>query len=152
MRGFRPNSFGEQDAAAYLNGVITIPTSGLCVSTFRNDHAIGYQGVWLPNNEKAFLCKLSEGEEHNDHLLQFLAIAHAVVVAHKNPEVTIYSKSNTAISWASKAQVKSSFDPESSIMNRIERAIEQLKKIQSVGQVSIELWDSSNWGEIPKLM
>jgi ribonuclease HI len=136
------------------------PTEGIVVdgSTRGNPGPSEYRGVDLATGEILFEVKIGVS---SNNVTEFIALAHAIGYAVKSGHKTIYSDSQTALSWVRKKEVnsllalsektKKSLDMKNKCLRFLkEQEIEfDGVDIKINEQLSVEKWYSSEWGEIP---
>lgn len=118
-------------------------------SCLGNPGLMEYQGVSLKTGEVIFRIGPYAGGTNN--IGEFLAIVHALALSKKNGDnITIYSDSNTAISWirkrACKTQLKRTKENEK-LFVVLERAINWVQTNNFSNRIL--KWNTSEWGEIP---
>jgi ribonuclease HI len=140
------------------------PKKGIVVdgATRGNPGPSEYRGIDLETGEILFYQKIGIA---TNNIAEFCALGHAILLMlEKNKKTTIYSDSQTAISWIRKTKANSTL-PESEktqkakdYVQRIEQKLRE-KRIQSNGvdlfigephnQIRVEKWHTSEFGEIP---
>ena len=137
------------------------PTIGIAVdgSTRGNPGPSEYRGLDLGSGKVLFHEKIGIA---TNNISEFCALGHAILLALQNKEqCTIYSDSQTALSWVKKKAVNSSLpvnDKTKKAINYQNRILEKLKDLSILfngidliinNQITVTKWYSSEYGEIP---
>jgi len=137
------------------------PITGIVVdgSTRGNPGPSEYRGINLATGEVLFHCKIGIA---TNNITEFIALGHAILLAIKESEPqTIYSDSQTALSWVKKKSVNSKLpntERTKTAINYQERILSKLKDLTIVdngldliieNKVIVTKWYSSEYGEIP---
>jgi ribonuclease HI len=141
------------------------PKKGIVVdgATKGNPGPSEYRGIDLETGELLFHQKLGIA---TNNIAEFCALGHAILYASdKGFKITIYSDSQTAISWIRKKKVNSKLPDNPKTQKaidyvcRIESALNQvIGEIKSDGidlyvkgnaEIIVSKWYSSEYGEIP---
>src|SRR5690606_23524910 len=139
------------------------PTSGIVVdgSTRGNPGPSKTQAINISNNNKIFVLDIGFS---TNNITEFVGLVNAVYYAFKNNINTVYTDSQTAISWLKKGRCNSklpkSLKTEKCIdfVSRCENLLSQYN-IESDGsdvfvyngdkKVTVEKWLTYEWGENP---
>ncbi len=127
------------------------PKNGIAVDAAccKNPGAMEYRGVLIDTNEELF--RKGPFPDGTNNVGEFLAIVHALALCkQKQWNYTIYSDSNTALSWVRNKKAKTKLfktDKNDQIFDLIERAEFWLQT--NTFNNPLLKWDSEAWGEIP---
>ena len=113
-----------------------------------NPGPMEYRGVHIASRQEIFHFGPMKG---TNNIGEFLAVVHALALFFKkNPTITIYSDSNTALSWIKNKKAKTKLEPNQQnrpIFNLIQRAEKWLQ--ENTFSNPVLKWDTEKWGEIP---
>lgn len=116
----------------------------------RNPGPVEYRGVDIASGHQIFHVGPLPGGSNN--MGEFLAIVHALAMLDKagRPDITIYTDSQTAMSWVrkKKANTKIAPTPENSRIRELVARAEQWL-LTHTPQNRLVKWDTERWGEIP---
>lgn len=139
---------------------MNIPTSGIVVdgSTRGNPGPSEYRAINLETGQILFHKKIGIA---TNNITEFIALAHALLYClENNVKTTIYSDSQTALSWIKKGYANSNLP----INDRTKIAIDYLNRITNklkdidikfdgidliCNDIVITKWYTSEYGEIP---
>lgn len=137
------------------------PTTGIVVdgSTRGNPGPSEYRGIDLATGNVLFHQKIGIS---TNNITEFIAVGHAVMLALKTPDpMTVYTDSQTAISWLRKKEVNSKL-PISDVTEKSRdysnRILVKLKTLPVIfngidiivdNRVVVKKWYTSEYGEIP---
>jgi len=138
------------------------PTTGIAVdgSTRGNPGPSEYIGIDLSSGKTLFYQRIGIA---TNNITEFIALGHAILYAlQKNKDQqTIYTDSQTAISWVKKKSINSTL-PESprtgTARDYAKRILDKLKDISVIyngidliinNQITVTKWYTSIYGEIP---
>lgn len=137
-----------------------IPENGIVVdgSTRGNPGPSEYRGIDLQTGEVLFHQKIGVA---TNNVTEYLALAHALLYcSEREMNTTIYSDSQTALSWLKKGKINSSLP----LNERTKKAIEYLSRANfalsvldikfdgldlKCNDIVITKWYTSEYGEIP---
>ena len=115
-----------------------------------NPGMMEYRGVYIPSGKQAFHFGPTWG---TNNIGEFLAIVHALALLEKEGKtMTIYSDSNTALTWVRKRHCKTTLehnDKTKILYDIIGRAERWLREHLDQSKCKIEKWNTEEWGEIP---
>jgi ribonuclease HI len=107
-----------------------------------------YRGVHLPSGKQVFHFGPIQG---TNNIGEFLAVVHALaLMKQKGISMPIYSDSRTALAWVRNRKAKTTLarTPETEEALELVARAENWLRTNGVN-VTIEKWDTDNWGEIP---
>lgn len=117
-------------------------------SCIGNPGRMEYRGVYLKNGREVFHFGPIYG---TNNIGEFLAIVHALaLLKQKNVKMTIYSDSQTAITWVKHKRCNTTLDRDEKtgkLYQIVERAERWLKNNEI--ECPIQKWETDRWGEIP---
>lgn len=137
------------------------PNRGIVVdgSTRGNPGPSEYRGIDLSTGEVIFHQKIGIS---SNNITEFVAVGHAILLALQKPDQqTIYTDSQTAISWIKKKAINSTLpicERTKVSYDYASRIIAKLKEVPIIyngidliinNQVTVTKWYSSEYGEIP---
>ena len=115
----------------------------------KNPGPVEYRGVDVQTGAEIF--RKGPWQAGTNNIGEFLAIVHALATFHeKNPTLTIYSDSRTAIAWVKARHSRTTIVPNAQnavIRNLLERANRWLAT--HTFSNPILKWNTEEWGEIP---
>lgn len=126
------------------------PKSGISVdgSSRGNPGPAKYKGVDLSTGEILFEIDIKTS---TNNIAEFIGLVHALDYALKNGYDSVYSDSNTAISWVNNKAVKTTLkinDENKYSLDLMTRALSHLDKLKNYKPL-IKKWETSKWGESP---
>lgn len=136
------------------------PQKGIVVdgSTRGNPGPSEYRGVDLETGEILFNVKIGVA---TNNIAEFIGLGHAILHAYDNGHGTVYSDSQTAISWVKRKKSNSALPVNDKTKKareyteRVEGKLRQLE-IEHDGidlivekKIRVEKWYTSEYGEIP---
>lgn len=134
------------------------PKQGIVVdgSTRGNPGLSEYQGMNLETKEILFRKKIGIS---TNNITEFIGLCHAILL-YLDKKITIYSDSQTAISWIKRKNIKTSLpkSEKTKIANDyLNRCLIKLKDLEIksdgidlfINNITISKWHTSEWGEIP---
>ena len=136
------------------------PKTGIVVdgSTRGNPGPSEYRGLDLETGKVLFHKKIGIS---TNNITEFIALGHAVLLSLQQSEITIYSDSQTALSWLKKKSVntelpisdktKISQDYCDRILSKVKDLHIEFNGIDLIinNNITVSKWYSSEYGEIP---
>lgn len=146
--GWKKSLYGVKQALTTSPSSIEYDSISVDVGCSGNPGIVEYKGVSTKTGEVIFYH--GPIQKGTNNLGEFLAIVHALAYLHKRgSSQTIYSDSQTAISWVKKKKVQTNLARDTSteeIWNLVDRALEWLRTHSYSNQIL--KWDTKEWGEI----
>lgn len=146
--GWKQALYGNDSKKLVNNKEINYNSISVDVGSSGNPGIIEYKGVDTQTGEQLFYYgPIAKG---TNNLGEFLAIVHALAyIEKKGLEKSIYSDSQTAISWVKNKKVNSNLTRDEStkeIWTLVDRALNWL--LHHSYSTKIEKWNTVEWGEI----
>lgn len=147
-RGWKQSLFRSQEQMQTEKTEINYDSISVDVGCSGNPGIVEYKGVDTKTGDVLFYY--GPIQKGTNNLGEFLAIVHALAYLDKNgSSKTIYSDSQTAISWVKNKEVRTNLVRDEStkdIWILVERALQWLNNNKYSNKIL--KWDTKNWGEI----
>jgi ribonuclease HI len=109
----------------------------------------GYRGVDLETGKTIFSW---DTNLTTNNLVEFIAVIHAMKwIKRNNLKVTIWTDSQTAMSWTRNKNCKTKFDltKNNELKKRVDECMRFITENDYKGLEPLRKWDTKRWGEIP---